>query len=411
MQIEGVLVRVCYNGRGDPGIEAEVTVGGKVGRALSPSGASRGANEAVPFAKDNPEMTLERFGSFKRDLIGYDAADTQGFSKLLRSIDTTKNYSNIGGSMAYALSVAAAEAEAAARGVPLCRAIDPASSTLPYPIGNVIGGGKHASERSPSLQEIMVSPVGAVTVKEAITLNLEVHKRVGRKLSKTLSYPLGRGDEGGWAPGITDEEAIRVVSETAAEVQDERGKRIRVGVDVAADSLYDEKKGAYYYRATQKTLQRDGQISFIGELRDRFDLLYIEDPLHEDDFEGYAGLHASLSGTYIVGDDLYTTDPERLKRGLSHHSTNGVIVKVNQIGTLGEAQTFSQLARENSQLLAASHRSGDNEDGHLAHFAVGFGCALIKCGIVGGERMSKLNELLRISERLEGAKMYSWRAI
>ncbi len=163
--------------------------------------------------------------------------------------------------MAYALSVAAAEAEAAARGVPLCRAIDPASSTLPYPIGNVIGGGKHASERSPSLQEIMVCPVGAVTVKEAITLNLEVHKRVGRKLSKTLNYPLGRGDEGGWAPGITDEEAIRAVSETAAEVQDEKGKRIRVGVDVAADSLYDKKKGAYYYRATQKTLQRDGRRS------------------------------------------------------------------------------------------------------------------------------------------------------
>jgi len=411
MQIEAVKVRVCFNGRGDPGIEAEVTVQGKVGRALSPSGASRGTNEAQPFVDDNPERTVERFQSYKRDIIGADASDAAGFAKLLRSIDTTRNYSNIGGSMAYALSVAAAEAEANARGILLCRAIDPASSALPFPIGNVIGGGKHASDLSPSIQEIMVAPVGAETVKEAVTLNLEVHRRIGKKLSKTLSYPLGRGDEGGWAPGITDEQAIQVVSETAAEVQDEKGRRIRIGVDVAADSLYDSKKGGYYYRSTKTTLTREAQIGYIAELRDRFDLFFIEDPLYEDDFDGYAKLHSSLGGTYIVGDDLYTTDPERLERGISAGSTNAVIVKVNQVGTLGEAQRFSKLARENAQLLAASHRSGDNEGGHLAHFAVGFGCALIKCGVVGGERMSKLNELIRISEKLEGARMYSWKAL
>ena len=411
MQIEEVRVRVCFNGRGDPGIEAEVTVDGRVGRALSPSGASRGTNEAQPFVDDNPERTVERFQSFKRDIIGADAADAAGFARLLRSIDATKNYSNIGGSMAYALSVAAAEAEAKARGIPFCRAIDPASSTLPFPIGNVIGGGKHASDLSPSLQEIMVAPVGAETVKEAVELNLEVHRRVGKKLSKALSYPLGRGDEGGWAPGITDEQAIQVVWETTAEVQDERGRKIRIGVDVAADSLYDAKKGGYYYRSTKKTLAREAQIAYIAELRDRFGLFFIEDPLYEDDFAGYASLHSSLGGTYVVGDDLYTTDPERLERGISAGSTNAVIVKVNQIGTLGEAQRFSRMASENAQLLAASHRSGDNEDGHLAHFAVGFGCALIKCGVVGGERMSKLNELIRISEKLEGARMYSWKAL
>jgi enolase len=173
MNIQGVKVRVCFNGRGDPGIEAEVTVEGKVGRALSPSGASRGTNEAQPFVDDNPELTVERFQSYKRDIIGVDAADAASFARLLRSIDTTKNYSNIGGSMAYALSVATAEADANARGVPLCRAIDPASSTLPFPIGNVVGGGKHASDLSPSIQEIMVVPVGAETVKEAVKLNLE----------------------------------------------------------------------------------------------------------------------------------------------------------------------------------------------------------------------------------------------
>jgi enolase len=411
MKISEVRVRVCFNGRGDPGIEADVTVDGKLGRAMSPSGASRGTNEAVPFVDDNPQITIDRFQSFKRDLIGFDAADIDGLSTLLRTIDTTKNYSKIGGSMAYALSVAAAEAEANARGIPLCRAINPACNFLPFPIGNVVGGGKHASDLSPSLQEIMVAPVGAETMKEAVELNLLVHKRVGTRLSKTLSYPLGKGDEGGWAPGITDEEAIRVVSETAAEVQDEKGKKVRVGIDVAADSLYDAKKGGYFYRSTKKTLSRQEQISFIGELRDRFDLFYIEDPLYEDDFDGYANLHAALPGTYIVGDDLYTTDPHRLERGITAGSTNAVIVKVNQVGTLGEARRFSKLASENAQLVAASHRSGDNEGGHLAHFAVGFGSALIKCGVVGGERMAKLNEVMRISEELEGVKMYSWKAI
>jgi len=410
MRIQDANVRVCYNGRGDPGIEADVVVDGKLGRALSPSGASRGTNEALPFTEDSPEKTIAGFRNYKKRILGFDAGDIEGLAALLRSIDGTRNYSRIGGSLAYAVSVAAAEAEGRARGVPLCKVIDPSSSTLPFPLGNVVGGGKHASDLSPSMQEILVTPVGAKNIREAVQLNLEVHKLVGKKLSRSLSYPLGRGDEGGWSPGITDEQALQVVSEAVTEVRDERKREIRIGLDVAADSLHDEKKGGYYYRSTKKTLTRDAQISFVADLQDRFNLLYIEDPLYEDDFEGYAALHASLKRSYIVGDDLYTTDPERLKLGLKAGSTNGVIVKVNQIGTLGEAQEFSTLAKDNAQLLAASHRSGDNEGGHLAHFAVGFGCGLIKCGIIGGERTAKLNELIRLSEA-QGVRMFPRRSL
>jgi enolase len=163
----------------------------------------------------------------------------------------------------------------------------------------------------------------------------------------------------------------------------------------------------YYYRASKKRLARERQISYVAELSDRFDLFYMEDPLQEEDFDGYSKLRGLFNGTLVVGDDLYTTDPERLRRGVESECTNGVILKVNQIGTLGQASQFASLARRSGQAIAASHRSGDNEGGHLAHFAVGFSCALIKCGVVGGERTTKLNELIRIAERLGISKMTS----
>jgi enolase len=408
MRIQDVRLRVCYNGRGDLGIEADVLVEGKLGRALSPSGASRGSNEALPFVDDSPDKTVSQFRDFKQRIVGHDAGDIDGLSALLREIDGTNNYSRIGGSLAYAVSVAAAEAEGNARGIPLCRVIDPKASALPFPLGNVVGGGKHASDLSPSMQEMLVVPIGAGTAAEAVQLNLAVHRNVGKRLSKTLPYPLGKGDEGGWAPGITDEQALQAVSESVAQVMDEKGKKIRFGIDVAADSLYDEKKGGYYYRSTKKTLSREQQISFISELKDRFNLLYIEDPLYENDFDGYASLHAALKGTLIVGDDLYTTDTALLRTGIEKKSTNAVIMKVNQIGTLGEARKFAKMAVDHGQVVAASHRSGDNEGAQLAHFAVGFGCAMMKCGVVGGERTAKLNELIRLSERLDGTLDNSW---
>ena len=407
MRIQEVKVRVCFNGRGDPGIEADVVVEGELGRAMSPSGASRGTNEAVPFFDDDPDKTVSQFNkNFAAKIRGLNASDPAGITWALRNIDRTKNYSRIGGSLAYAVSVAASEAEAKASGVPMCRVIDPKSGTLPFPLGNTIGGGKHASDLSPAFQEILVAPLGARNVREAIELNLKVHRGVGTKLSKMLKYPVGKGDEGGWSPGLTDIEAMGVVSEVIGAVQDETGLRIRMGVDVAADSLYDPKKGGYHYRTTKKTLSREEQLVFIAELCDRYDLLYVEDPLYEDDFEGYAQLHAALKGTLVTGDDLYTTDVERLKIGISKNSTNGVIMKVNQIGTLWEAQEFSDLAKKTGHAVIASHRSGDNEGGHLAHFAVGFRCGLMKSGVVGGERTSKLNELIRIGEQLgTSAKM------
>ncbi len=400
MRIEDVSARVAYNGRGDPAIEAEVLVKGEVGRAISPSGASRGKREAVPFARGGPERTARLVKGYKAELIGLDPTDSSAIAARLKKIDGTENYAGIGGSSAYSISVAAADAAAQAKGIPLCRLIDSKCAALPIPLGNVIGGGKHAGDRSPSIQEILVAPVGARSLREAIDLNLAVHSAIGQRLAKTEDYPVGRGDEGAWAPGITDEAALELAKSATEKIGDRYGRKIKLGMDVAADSLYDEKKRRYRYRASGKSLIREDQLQFVSELADKYDLFYVEDPLQEDDFKGFAALRSSLARSLLIGDDLYTTNTRRLSTGLSQGSTDGAIMKVNQVGTLGEAITFARTAKNAGQTVIASHRSGDNETAQLGDFAIGMGCALIKTGIIGGERTAKLNRLLRTAERL-----------
>jgi len=407
LRIEGVSARVCYNGRGDPGIEAEVSTGRAVGRAISPSGASRGLHEAVPFSRGGPVETAKLVKTYSRRLLGEDPSDIQRLSSTLGKIDGTENYSRIGGSAAYAISVAAADAASKARGVPLCRLIDPRCNALPVPLGNVIGGGMHSSEKSTSIQEVLVAPLGAKSVREAVQLNFAVHSRVGAELSRRLAYPVGRGDEGAWSAGLTDEEAFQLALEVVEKVSEDSRREVRLGADFAATALYDKKRKRYHYRASGKSLDREGQISYVSELCDRFKLFYLEDPLEEEDFEGFAELASSLTKTIVVGDDLYTTDESRLRRGLFRESTKGVIVKVNQVGTLGEAAKFSASAKSSGQKIITSHRSGDNEDPHLADIAIGFGSAMIKCGVVGGERTAKLNGLLRRAEELPKARLAS----
>lgn len=398
MRIEDVTARALYNGRGDPAIEAEVRVHGVVGRAISPSGASKSKHEVVSFSPGGPMATARMVQRYKRRLFSADPANPASVTSVLKKIDGTANYSRIGGSAAYSISVASASAAALSKGITLCRLIDPKNNKLPLPLGNVIGGGKHGGPKSPSVQEILVAAVGARSLREAIELNLSVHAEIGRRLSESESYPVGRGDEGGWAPGVSDEAALLVAKEASEQVADKEGRRLRVGLDFAAGSLYDEKNLRYFYRASGKSLTREGQISYVSELADKFDLFYIEDPLQEEDFDGFARITSSLPSRLVIGDDLYTTNRSRLSAGIARRSTSGAVMKVNQVGTLGEAIEFSRYAREAGNVVVASHRSGDNESGSLAHFAVGMGCALIKTGVVGGERTAKLNELLRLEE-------------
>lgn len=406
MKILGFKLRPAFTSRGDPTIEAEVWVEGGHGRAASPVGASAGKYEAIHLPRGGVEEAIRNVMVARERIIGLDASDFKGLAEVLREIDGTPNFSRIGGAVAYAITVAAAEAEAKAENVPLYKLLSRGrEARLPFPLGNVLGGGKHAGPGSPDIQEFLIFPMGAPNILEAIKANLLVHKKVRELIErKDPTFSGGKGDEGAWAPRMSDEEAFEVVSTAVEEVSKELGLRIEFGIDMAASSLW--KDGKYRYERKGKHLSTEEQISYVEELIVRYNLAYVEDPVHEEDFESFASLTRKFSTrTRIVGDDLFATNLKRLKKGIEVGAANGVILKVNQVGPLYEALEFANLARNNGYWVITSHRSGDTWDSHLAHIAIGTGSWLIKTGVVGGERISKLMELYRIWENQPELKM------
>lgn len=397
-KITGLKVRPAFTSRGDQTIEAEIFVEGGYGRATSPVGASAGIHEAVHLPKGGAEVAINRILSKKDRLIGLDASDLKAVSEVLKEIDGTENFSNIGGASAYALTVAAAEAGANSKGIHLYELlIRGERPRIPLPLGNVLGGGKHAGRGSPDIQEFLVVALGAPNIYDAIKANILVHKKVRELIEeRDPSFSGGKGDEGAWAPRMTDEEAFETVYKAVEVVSKEVGFKIGFGVDVAASSLW--KEGKYVYGRKGKTLTTEEQIGYIKELIDRYELVYVEDPLNEEDFDGFSRLTKEVNKAVIVGDDIFVTNVRRLEKGIRVGAGNGVILKVNQIGTLYDASMFADLARRNGYRIITSHRSGDTWDPHLAHIAIGMGSWLIKTGVVGGERMSKLMELYRIWE-------------
>ncbi|MGB9659133.1 MAG: phosphopyruvate hydratase [Nitrososphaerales archaeon] len=405
--IESIKARICYDSRGDESIETDVKVEGFIGRACAPRGASTGKYEAIGFNPDGIEATLKLISDYSSKLIGFDASNPKSLSQLLREIDGTKNFSRIGGSAAYAISVATAEAFAKAKGIPLYKALLPKGPYLmPYPLGNVLCGGKHSGPGAPDIQEFLVCPLGAKGIKEGLRANIAVHKELRKQIEKKDPYFTGgKGDEGGWAPRIKDEEAFELVSSSSKIVSDSLGVDIRLGVDFASSSLWDEDEKAYIYGRSGVKRSSGEQLDFIVELVKNYHLVYLEDPFHEEAYEEFAELTKKLSKVYVVGDDIFVTNTSRLLKGVKMKAGNAAILKVNQAGTLGDAMDFSENARKHNYALITSHRSGDTSDVHLSHIAIATQSKMIKSGIVGGERLSKLNELLRIDEELGGCNM------
>jgi len=247
--IESIKARICYDSRGDESIETDVKVEGFIGRACAPRGASTGKYEAVGFNPDGIEATLKLISDYSSKLIGFDASNPKSLSQLLREIDGTKNFSRIGGSAAYAISVATAEAFAKAQGIPLYKALLPKGPYLmPYPLGNVLCGGKHSGPGAPDIQEFLVCPLGAKGIKEGLRANIAVHKELRKQIEKKDPYFTGgKGDEGGWAPRIKNEEAFELVSSSSKLVADSLGVDVRLGVEFASSSLWDEDDKAYIY--------------------------------------------------------------------------------------------------------------------------------------------------------------------
>ncbi|WP_435160834.1 phosphopyruvate hydratase [Halorubrum sp. SY-15] len=395
-RITSVSLRRILDSRGNPTVEADVlTESGGFGRGAAPSGASTGeyeaielpAAEAIAAAREHAVPRLE--GLFVGDQRAVDAA--------LHAADGTDDFSAIGANSAVATSMAAAKAGADVLGIPLYQHLGGAfrGDGFPTPLGNVVGGGEHAKEAT-HIQEFLAAPVGAPSVSEAVFANAAVHAAVGDVLDER-GVPAAKGDEGAWAPAISDAEAFEVVEDAVDRVADEVGFEVQFGLDVAAAELYDADRDAYVYGDETRTTAE--QVDYVAELVEEYDLAYVEDPLDENDYEAFAELTDRVGDqTLICGDDLFVTNVERLQAGIDVGAANSILIKPNQIGTLSDAFDAVELATEHGMESVISHRSGETEDATIAHLAVATDAGFIKTGTVGGERTAKLNELIRIAD-------------
>jgi enolase len=407
--IEDVKARKILNSRGEATIEVEITTSDGFGIASAPSGASKGKAEAVAYPPGGVEEAIRKVEELiAPELIGMSADEQEEIDNLLHELDGTKNFMNIGGNTAYAVSLAVADAAANSYNMPLFQYLGGyLACHLPYPLGNVLGGGKHALGKVPDIQEFLVLPIGAPTFMAAAEANVKVHRKLRDILVKVDPYFTGgRGDEGAWAPNISNEKALEAVSKACEEVSSEVGFECRVGLDVASSSLWDPEKQRYIYASEGVERDSGEQLEYILSLIEKYNLIYVEDPFHEEDFESFRELTLKVKGCLICGDDLFVTNEERLNIGVTKRAGNAIIIKMNQVGTLTDTWKTTKLAKESGYVPIVSHRSGETTSSHIAHLAVGFGCPIIKTGVIGGERIAKINELIYIEEILsEKAKM------
>ncbi len=418
LEIVSVRARMVLDSRGNPTVEVEVrTRGGGVGRAIAPSGASKGRWEAVELRDGGKEFggkgvrrAIKNVNEIIRPkLIGMDASRQREIDKLLCELDGTPNKSRLGANAIVATSLAVAKAAASTLGLELYEYLGGLHSyLLPTPMLNIINGGVHAGNEL-SFQEFMIVPVGFDTFSEALKAAVEVY----HELKKVLKEKYGAlatnvGDEGGYAPPMKSvSEALDALSEAVKKAGYDEATVV-FALDVAASQLHRNGK----YVVDGKEFSREELIEFYLELVDSYPIKSIEDPLHEDDFEGFAELTAKMrrKGVMVVGDDLYVTNIARLVKGIKLGSSTAALVKVNQVGTLTETIEFIHAAQDAGLRAIVSHRSGDSEDTSIAHLAVAMRTGLIKTGAPArGERTAKYNELLRIEERLAGSAKYAGR--
>jgi enolase len=397
--IERASIRKILDSRGNATVEVDLFAGFHA-RAAAPSGASTGTHEAQAFPQGGVDEAIRLFGSeLASRLKGRDVADQEGLDKLLREVDGTKDFSRLGGNVAVAVSLANAKAAALSAGQPLYRFLGgPSARKVPFPFGNVIGGGRHAIGGT-TIQEYLVVSQGR-TAAGNVFANARVHHLIKDALAKrNPSEPLGRGDEGAWVAKIDDEEALALLADTCKIVEKEVGFPVRPGMDLAASEFFSG--GKYRYRS--KVLTPSQQIDFLERLVKDYGLYSLEDPLDQEDFEGLAQLTKAIGKRcLIIGDDIFCTNVARLRKGISTGSGNAILIKPNQVGTLTETRATVEAARKAGYHTVVSHRSGETTDDTIAHLAVAFGSLGIKTGTVGGERIAKLNELIRIEEELHG---------
>jgi enolase len=409
--ILAVGARQILDSRGNPTVEVDVRLESSAfGRAAVPSGASTGAHEAVELrdggsaygGKGVTTAVANVAGEIAEAVKGRDCFDQAGLDRAMADLDGTPNKSRLGANAILGVSLATAKAAAAERGLSLFRYLGgEGATTLPVPMMNVINGGAHA-DNSIDLQEFMVVPVGADSFGEALQVGAEVYHSLKRVLhDRGLST--GVGDEGGFAPDLESSEAAIEAILEAAEAAGHRD-RVAIALDPATSEVYSD--GVYRFEGRE--LSSAEMPGFWGELVDRYPIVSLEDPLAEDDWDGWTQLTAELGDrVQLVGDDLFVTNAERLRQGIDRCAANSILVKVNQIGTITETAAALSLASANGYSAVMSHRSGETEDATIADLAVAYGTGQIKTGAPArSDRVAKYNQLLRIEEELGARAVY-----
>ena len=409
--IVGVRAREVLDSRGFPTVEAEVELeGGARGRAMVPSGASTGTHEALELRDGGKrylgkgvrravENVNERIAP---ELVGMDALDQEGVDRAMLELDGTPNKANLGANAVLAVSLAVARAAAEALGLPLYRYLGGVQGvTLPVPLMNVINGGKHADNRV-DFQEFMLVPAGAGSFAEALRIGAEVFHTL-KAVLKEKGYSTNVGDEGGFAPDLrSNEEAVELLLLAIERAGYTPGQEVSLALDPATSELYRD--GKYHLEGEGKVLSSEEMVAFWEAWVEKYPIRSIEDGLAEDDWEGWRLLTERLGGkVQLVGDDLFVTNPERLRAGIERGVANAILVKVNQIGTLEAIR----LAQRSGYRAVISHRSGETEDSFIADLAVAVNAGQIKTGSLSrSDRLAKYNQLLRIEEELGRAARF-----
>ncbi|MDE1766004.1 MAG: enolase [Thaumarchaeota archaeon] len=400
-RITSIEGRLVYNSRGSKTIEVDVIADNEyMGRVCAPSGASVGKYEAQSFPENSPEKSLQILKANEKKFVGLDPSNLKSIHETLRDIDSTPDYSKIGGSVAFSLTIASVDCAAKSEKIPMFKMLTRDSDLrFPFPLGNILGGGAHAGPGTPDIQEILVCATGSKTIRDAIEVNFAVHKELGKILAKQdLGFTNGRGDEGGWAPKLDNDKALEVSARACEQLGFTLGKEVSLGVDFASTTQWDEKKKRYVYNRAGFENTPEEQIEFASDMIKKYKLAYAEDAVHEEAFDDMAVLAKRFPNMLITGDDLLVTNVEILKKAAERKACNAAILKVNQAGSLYDALEFAKEASRNNIKIITSHRSGESSDSHISHIGIATKSKMLKVGVVGGERVAKLNELLRIAE-------------
>lgn len=422
MKISDITALEILDSRGNPTVAATVILdNGQTGTAMVPSGASTGSYEAVELRDNDPKRYLglgvltavnNIITKIKPALVGQDPEKQQEIDELMIKLDGTENKANLGANAILAVSLAVARAAANGLGLPLYKYLTKLNPdfngqyAMPLPMMNVLNGGKHANWAT-DIQEYMILPVSAKTFTEGVRMCAEIYQNL-KKVLKNHDYSISVGDEGGFAPAVkSNEETFSLLAEAVQAAGYVLGQDIIFGIDAAATEFYAD--GAYHLKKENKVLSGAELIGFYRDLQAKYPIRSFEDVFSEDDWASFQEFTAANNNTVqVVGDDLYVTNVKRLERGIAEKTTNSILIKLNQIGTLTETAQAILLARKNSMTAVISHRSGETEDTFIADLVVAMGTGQIKTGAPArSERIAKYNRLMEIENELHGQAAYA----